>query len=40
MGGDYLELRVGHQYDCTLSDGLLAQPLQLSGDCIAEVREK
>ena len=39
-GGDYLELRVGYQYDCTLSDRLPALPLRLSGDCIAEVREK
>jgi hypothetical protein len=34
------ELRVGLQYDCTLSGCLPALPLLLSGDCIAEVREE
>ena len=33
------ELRVGHQYECTLSGGLPALPLRQSGDCIADNAE-
>ena len=34
------KLRVGLQYDCTLSGRQPALPLRLSGDCNAEVPEE
>ncbi len=36
-GGVFSELRMGHQYDCILSDLPPALPLRLSGDCIVRM---